>query len=105
MNTAELKARSRDKLLNDLKILVADADAYLRASAGQAGEAYAAARATLQTTLSSVKTQLAEAARELADRTRSTAQAADGYVHQNPWQSIAAGAGVGLLLGLLIGRR
>jgi ElaB/YqjD/DUF883 family membrane-anchored ribosome-binding protein len=82
-----------------------DADAYLRASAGQAGEAYVAARARLEATLGSVKVQLAEAARELADRTRAAAQGADAYVHRNPWESMAIGAGVGLLAGLLIGRR
>ena len=105
MNTTEATAASRDKLLADLKILMADADAYLRASAGQAGEAYAAARAKLEATLRSAKTQLAEATRELAERSRAAVQAADGYVHQNPWQSIGLGAAVGLLLGLMIGRR
>ena len=40
---------------------------------------------------------------------RSTAKAAakatDGYVHENPWKSVGIAAGVGLLLGMLIGRR
>lgn len=105
MNTAELKAASRARLLNDLKVVMTDADDYLRASAGQAGEAYAAARARLEATLDSVKTQLAAATRELADKTRAAAQATDSYVHANPWQAIAVGAGVGVLAGLLIGRR
>lgn len=105
MNTTELRAASRDKLLSDLKILIADADAYLRASAGQAGEAYASARARLEATLGSVKTQLKEVTRELAEKARVAAQGADAYVHENPWESIAFGAGVGLLVGLLIGRR
>lgn len=105
MNTTELRAASRDKLLSDLKILLGDADAYLRVSAGQAGEAYAAARARLEATLGSVRVQLKEVTRELAEKTRAAAQGADSYVHENPWQSVALGAGVGLLAGLLIGRR
>jgi ElaB/YqjD/DUF883 family membrane-anchored ribosome-binding protein len=105
MNTIELKAASRDKLLSDLKILLADADSYLRVSAGQAGEAYAAARARLEATLGSVKVQVKEVTRELAEKTRAAAEGADTYVHENPWQSMALGAAVGLLAGLLIGRR
>jgi ElaB/YqjD/DUF883 family membrane-anchored ribosome-binding protein len=29
----------------------------------------------------------------------------DEYVHQNPWTSIGIGAGVGVVIGMLIGRR
>lgn len=105
MNTTELKIASRDKLLNDLRVVVADADDYLQASTKQAGELYTATRARLEATLTSLKTQLAEAARELADKTRAAALAADSHVHQKPWQSIALSAFVGLALGLLVGRR
>lgn len=31
--------------------------------------------------------------------------ACDRYVHDNPWTSIGIGAGVGVVIGLLIGRR
>jgi ElaB/YqjD/DUF883 family membrane-anchored ribosome-binding protein len=30
---------------------------------------------------------------------------ADDYVQENPWRAVAISAGVGLLLGLVIGRR
>jgi ElaB/YqjD/DUF883 family membrane-anchored ribosome-binding protein len=33
------------------------------------------------------------------------ARATDDYVHENPWSSIGAAAGVGLLVGMLIARR
>jgi ElaB/YqjD/DUF883 family membrane-anchored ribosome-binding protein len=98
MDTAESKTASRDKLVNDLKVLVADADDYVRVSARQAGELYGATRARLEATLASLRTQLGES-------TRVAARAVDGCVHRNPWQSIALGAFTGLLLGLLIGRR
>ena len=31
--------------------------------------------------------------------------AADDYVHEHPWKAIGAAAGVGMIIGLLIGRR
>jgi len=29
----------------------------------------------------------------------------DEYVHEHPWRSVGVAAGVGLIIGLLIGRR
>ena len=33
------------------------------------------------------------------------ARAADEFVHEHPWKAVGIGAGVGLIIGLLIGRR
>ncbi len=38
-------------------------------------------------------------------RARAAGHAADDYVHDHPWKAIGAAAGVGMILGLLIGRR
>ena len=96
---------SRARLITDVKAVVADAEAYLNASVGQTGEAYAAARTKLEKTLDTAKTQVAETRLVLGDKTRAAARATDTYVHEKPWESIAVGAGVGLLVGLLIARR
>ncbi len=105
MNTAELKDSSRAKLINDVKTLIVDAEAYLGATVAQTGETYAAARKKLERTLDTAKTQIAEAHRVLDEKTRAAARATDAYVHERPWESIAVGAGVGLLVGLLLARR
>jgi ElaB/YqjD/DUF883 family membrane-anchored ribosome-binding protein len=43
------------------------------------------------------------------ERSKVAARQADDYVHEHPWESIAIGAGVaavvGIVLGLLISRR
>jgi ElaB/YqjD/DUF883 family membrane-anchored ribosome-binding protein len=36
---------------------------------------------------------------------RQAAEVTDDYVHERPWQAVAAGAIAGLLIGLLIARR
>ena len=72
---------------------------------GQTDEAYAAARMKLENKLDAARAQVAEAHRVLAEKTRAVARATDTYVHGKPWESIAIGAGVGLLLGLLVARR
>ena len=38
-------------------------------------------------------------------RAKAAGHVADEYVHDNPWRAIGAAAGIGLLVGLLIGRR
>jgi ElaB/YqjD/DUF883 family membrane-anchored ribosome-binding protein len=38
-------------------------------------------------------------------KARKIASESDDYVHENPWTAIGLGAGIGLLLGLLIGRK
>ncbi|HET7776216.1 MAG TPA: hypothetical protein VFK74_07610 [Azospira sp.] len=39
------------------------------------------------------------------DKTKAAARATDDFVHDNPWKAVGIAAGVGLLLGVIIGRR
>lgn len=101
----EMAQVSRDKLVSDFRVVVADAEELLRLTANQAGDKVAELRARVQDHLHSAKGKLAEAEAALLDRTKAAARATDDYVHDNPWRSIGIAAGVGLVLGLLIGRR
>ena len=92
---------SAEKLAADLKLVISDAEALLRATVGQAGETAAAARARMQESLESAKLKLGPLAEEAAEQVR----AADGYVRANPWQAVGIAALAGIALGMLIGRR
>ena len=96
---------TREQLVNDFKVVIADAEALLKATAGQGGEALAAVRAKAQESLAVAKAKMADAQAALLVRTKAAAKATDAYVHENPWKAIGAAAGVGLVVGLLIGRR
>ena len=62
MNTQEAMERaSKEKLMEDLKMVVADAEDLLRATANQTGERIAAARAKAEDSLRAAKVRLAEA--------------------------------------------
>ena len=93
------------QLITDFKVVVADAEALLKATAGQGGEKLAEVRAKAEESLRVVKTQLDQAQAALIARTKEAAKATDEYVHENPWQAIGAAAGLGLLIGWLMGRR
>lgn len=103
MNTEA--AVTKDKLVQDFKIVVADAEELLKATASQAGEKVAAARERVQDSLRQAKLKLAEAEDLVVQKGKQAARATDEYVHENPWRAVGIGAGVGLIIGLLIGRR
>lgn len=96
---------NKDKLVADLKVVVADAEELLRATASQAGEKVVAARERIQASLATAKVKLGEAERAAVAKAKDAARATDEYVHDNPWQAVGIAAGIGVLLGLLIGRR
>jgi ElaB/YqjD/DUF883 family membrane-anchored ribosome-binding protein len=96
---------TKDKLVQDFKIVVADAEELLKATASQAGEKVAAARERVQDSLHHAKVKLAEAEDVIVQKGKLAARATDEYVHENPWRAVGIGAGVGLIIGLLIGRR
>lgn len=96
---------SKDKLVADLKIVVADAEELLRATATQAGEKVSVARERIQASLANARVKLVDAERALLERTRQAAKVADEYVHENPWQAVGIAAALGLVLGVLISRR
>lgn len=95
---------SKEKLMQDLHVVVADAEELLRATAGQAGEKVSAARERIQENLAAAKVRLVAAEEALVVKTKLAAKATDDYVHENPWKAVGIGAGVGLIVGMLISR-
>jgi len=96
---------SKEKLVADLKIVVADAEELLRATASQAGEKVSAARERIQASLATAKVKLSEAERAVMEQTKRAAKVTDEYVHENPWRAVGIAAVAGLVLGVLISRR
>ena len=96
---------SKEKLVADLKVVVADAEELLRATASQAGEKVSAARARIEASLATAKVKLSDAERALLEKSKLAAKATDEYVRDNPWQAVGVAAVAGLVLGVLISRR
>jgi ElaB/YqjD/DUF883 family membrane-anchored ribosome-binding protein len=98
-------AVSRDKLIADFKVVVADAEELLKLTAGQAGEKLTDVRARLNDRLAVAKDRIADADLAVRQQTKKVVDVTDDYVHKNPWQSVGVAAGVAFLLGLLVSRR
>ncbi|HMF50041.1 MAG TPA: DUF883 family protein [Candidatus Saccharimonadales bacterium] len=91
-----------EKLIGDLKTLVADAEELLKATASQAGEKIAVARQKIEQSLVEGKKALADAETTLVKKSKECAEIADDYVRENPWSAVGVAASVGLVIGLLI---
>ena len=103
-DTAEMNS-NKQKFVSDMRVVVADAEEILRATAGVAGEKMADLRERVGERLRDAKLRIADAEAALVDKTKAAARATDDYVNENPWQAVGIAAGVGLLLGIIIGRR
>lgn len=95
---------SKEKLMQDLQLVVSDAEELLKATAGQAGDKVSAARERIQESLGAARARLGEAQEAMLEKTKQAARATDEYVHENPWRAVGIAAGVGLVVGMLISR-
>ena len=96
---------SQEKLVVDIRAVIADAEDILKATADQTGEKIANLRTRLQDRLLGARIRLDAAETALLEKTRAAARAADDYVHESPWQAVGIGVGVGFLLGIVLSRR
>ena len=103
--TIEMSNNSKEKLIADMKVVVADAEEILRATAGVAGEKMAELRERIGERLRDARVRLDDAEAMLVDKTKAAARATDDFVNENPWQAVGIAAGIGVLLGIIIGRR
>ena len=101
----DLASGNKQRFVSDMKVVVSDAEEILRATAGVAGEKMTDLRERIGERLRDAKLRIADAEAALVDKTKAAARSTDDYVNDNPWQAVGIAAGVGLLLGIIIGRR
>lgn len=96
---------AKEKIVQDFKTVYSDVEELLRATASQTGEKIGILRERLQEHMHKAKDRLADTKDVVVVKTKEAARATDEYVHDNPWHAVGIAAGVGLVIGLLIGRR
>ncbi len=96
---------ARDRLIEDFKTVLRDAEELLKATASQTGGEIGALRARAEEGLREARRKLHEVESDLVDRTKAAAKTADELVHESPWQAVGIAVAVGFLLGILTGRR
>ena len=97
--------QAKDELVANLRRVISDAEDLLAATAGDADSKIAEVRARARKNLAVARDKLADADAALRAQARRAMNATDDYVHDNPWSSIGAAAAIGMLVGVLLGRR
>ncbi len=89
---------------NDMKTLVKDAQELFKEAATATGDKAEELRNKGLTLLETAVEAAQEAQAAAIEKGKIVAARTDDYVHENPWRAVAISAGVGLLVGLVIGR-
>ncbi len=97
-------ARSTDKqVVDDFNAVIADTEQLLKSVGSAGNERTGALRDSIEKNLNAAKQRLVELQESAAERTRAAARATEDYVSDNPWRSVGAAVGVGIVAGIFIG--
>ena len=105
MNPFDALHHQEENLMNELKRVLQAAEAFAETTARDSGEKLADARKQFSATLKDAHRHLGDAESMVRAKAKVAAATTDAYVRTNPWTSVGVGAGIGVILGLLIGRR
>jgi ElaB/YqjD/DUF883 family membrane-anchored ribosome-binding protein len=83
-----------DRLMDELRNVIADAEELLRATADQAGPKVQEVRARAEESLRSAREQLQGTGKQL-----------DAHVREHPWAAVGVAAAIGLIAGILLSRK
>ena len=103
--TANDLAANKNKLVQDLQRVIADAEELMHATAGETEPKLVEMRERIRGNLMDARHKLGDIEDMVKTKTREAARATDDYVHEHPWKAIGVAAGAGLIIGLLAGRR
>ena len=96
---------AKDDLVASLRRVVADAEELMSATSDEAGDALDELRKRMRNSLDVARSRVRDAEASLRSNARQVAGTADDYVRENPWSALGAAAVVGLVLGVVLGRR
>ncbi len=92
---------ANERLIADLEAVVEDTEEYMRAIEGHGGEKADELRSRLAATLESVKA----GCQKLEQKTVATMKATNRCIHEHPYETIGVAFGLGVLIGVLVGRK
>ena len=98
MNASEINT---DGLVSDLKTVTRDAEELLKTVSGEKGNGSNDMRARLSSAIESAKATY----HRLEEKTVAGAKATDKAIRAHPYESLGIAFGMGLLVGVLVGRK
>ena len=99
----ERTAAESAALADELRNVLHQVEELVHAVGEDRDAAVVAARDRMSGVLDSAKGRLADLERSATRKAKKLRKAANSYVSDNPWTALSIGAGIGLLLGALLG--
>lgn len=103
-NASQLNGAANNSA-SDVKALVKDAQSLLSAAASLTGNKADELRERGMELLDQALGKAGKYQDQAVVKSKELARATDVYVKDNPWRTVAVAAGVGLLLGVILGRK
>ena len=101
-NFNDSTSASREKLIDDMKVLSKDVQDLLKVTASVVGERASDARSKVEASLKVAQEKIGTLSETAKARGREAAQVTHEYVQENPWNAVGIAAGIGLLIGLVL---
>jgi ElaB/YqjD/DUF883 family membrane-anchored ribosome-binding protein len=96
---------ARERVLADLRALAHDSEELLKATAGDVSDKAKEARTKLTAALARTRSTIEEMQSQAVAGAKEAARKADAVIRQHPYESLGVAFGIGLLIGVLVGRK
>jgi ElaB/YqjD/DUF883 family membrane-anchored ribosome-binding protein len=93
--------QANERLAADVRLLIRDSEEFLKATAGEAGEKVKEVRNRLSKAVESAKATYDK----VQDKAVEEVKAVDEVIRDHPYESIGIALGLGVLIGVFLGRR
>jgi len=94
----------KQKIIEDIKVLLNDSEELVRLSASLPAEGVDALRTRLRDHVDAARNALETAQSNAQERYRASLDGTVHYTRDNPWQALGIAAGIGFLAGILVSR-
>jgi ElaB/YqjD/DUF883 family membrane-anchored ribosome-binding protein len=95
----------RDKLMQDLRVVVRDAEELLKSGGEQIGNGAVHWRDRTQDRLQHLRHQVSELQQQATNGVVNAGRSTNEFVQRNPWAAVGVASGIGLLAGFLMNNR
>ena len=101
----ETTAAQRDKLMQDLRVVIRDAETLMKTTGEQLGDGATEWRERTGNRVADLRRQLSQLQMQTTERVAAAGRNANEFVKGNPWTAVGVASGIGLLAGYLMNNR
>lgn len=105
MNPSQIAIDTKEKLLNDLREIIAQAGELLSDTEQQSERGYKTAVAQFERKVRNAKRELGHLEQRISSSGVHAVRSTERFVEDHPWQAVGAGLCVGVLVGMVMARR